>query len=135
MKVNELKEMREKAPATGQLLAYTRENIVFESYSSPDEADEFLKDKEILELHLFDQKKEYRAISSMKRGKQNVIEYMADFPYEKNSVYKEEVYLEKTCLEKAGGNTTVTILNHISYGSTGMAAIDDYRMVLGGVSK
>lgn len=77
----------------------------------------------ILELHLFDDKKEYRSITSeSSRHKDGVIEHVADFAYDEDTVYKETPVLEK------GG--TITVLNHLSYDKNGMASIDDYRLTM-----
>lgn len=128
-----------KAPKCGQMLAYTREKVIFQPYSNLEEVGQMLADTEILELHLFNRQKEYRSIASCSsRHEGGKIEVVADFPAEKESdVYKETVMLEK----KFG--TKITVLNHIHYNSkdsdmedsdnhyrkyNGMAYIDNYRL-------
>lgn len=143
MRFSELKKIREAgstgAPDHGQMLIYTRQGVLFQSYASIDEVEHVLFEqcggKDILEVHLFDNKKEYRALSSTgnkakKAG--GVIEYTADFPYETGNVFLEEQLLEMDSNPGLAGGT-ICVLNHISFDENGMASVDDYRMVMGGV--
>ncbi len=117
-----------KAPKKGTCLIYTRQDVLYEDYDV-ESVSEYLKSitGEILEIHFFDQDKEYRAIytESRRREKEgNVIEYISDFKNEPNSVYSERCFLEN------GEN--ITVLNHISFDEkNGMAYIDDYRLIRG----
>lgn len=133
----------ERAPEKGQLLAYIRrEKLIFLPYEDLGEVDKLLSGKELLEVHLFDRIKEYRAITSRSRrfmrkeseaeqdpaesARQNsvgIIEYLADFPDDEDTVYKETIRLEK-------GQGTITVLNHITYNESGMAAVDDFRLCM-----
>ena len=61
MTYQDLKRVNE-APKSGQLLAYTRKEVYFQPYGSLAEAEGLLQEKTLLELHLFDNDKEYRAI-------------------------------------------------------------------------
>lgn len=140
---------RHEAPERGQLLAYTREKVYFQPYDSLSEIDELLQNEKLLELHLFDRDKEYRAIlTRSKRFKDNnteastkdeyQIETIADFSEtDKASIYKERVKLFQKNLseEQISGSTNsevITVLNHISYGKNGMAYVDNYRLQMGG---
>ncbi len=123
MKVEGLKRMAE-APEKGQLLAYTRKEVIFKSYSSLEEVEKALNDSELLELHLFDKNREYRSIlTQSKRFTSDFIEYVEDFA-EDESAYSESI-------ELTGGNGKIRMLQHITYEeNTGMAAIDSYRLIM-----
>lgn len=127
MKYKDLTRVTE-APGSGQMLAYTREEVIFQKYVNLEEVEQKLADTEILELHLFDEKKEYRSIVSRSpRSKDGKFETVAEFPADWESV----VYKETVMLEKEFG-TAITVLNHIHYDeNSGMADIDNYRLRMG----
>lgn len=117
-----------EAPSCGQMLAYTRERVIFQPYVSLDEVRQILADKRLLELHLFDEDREYRAIVSRSpRFENGVIETVVDFLSDKvNEIYEDTVALQ----EKFG--SAITVLNHIYYDEYGMAYIDNYRLRMRG---
>ncbi|MCC8149983.1 MAG: hypothetical protein LIO96_00560 [Lachnospiraceae bacterium] len=117
----------EGAPERGQMLLYTRRSVLFRTYEDKAEIADNLADQELLEVHLFDRKKEYRAIATRSpRFPQGMIETVADFPEnEESAVYRELVLLEK-------GKGVITVLNHIAYDKNGMASVDNYRLTMGG---
>lgn len=123
MTLQDLKKL-EGAPAQGQMLAYTRQKVIFKKYEGREELFETLAGKELLELHLFDEQKEYRSVASKsRRFPSGVIEVITDFPEEDEwTVFKERVLLEDSQEE-------ITVLNHIAYNEeNGMAYVDDYRL-------
>lgn len=123
MYYRDLKKISE-APDCGQMLAYTRKQVIFQSYANQDEVKQRLADEQILELHLFDRDIEYRAIASRSmRFKGGVIETIVDFPAD----CEEETYEDTVALEKEFG-LAITVLNHIHYDENGMANIDNYRL-------
>ena len=130
MKINELKQLND-APQKGHILAYFRQGIVFEEYSNLNVLVEGLTQREdagdeLLELHLFDQNKEYRCISTRsKRYPEGVIEHIADF---KNDT-EITVFMETVSLEKGKG--MLSVLNNIRYQEdNGMAVVEDYRQMV-----
>ena len=101
MTFTNLKRIHE-APKSGQLLAYTRKKVYFQPYDSLSEVKELLQNETLLELHLFDRDKEYRAIMTRSRRFKNsntepttkdgcrvygIIETIADFS-EKDFSYR-----------------------------------------------
>ena len=125
MKIEDLKRIGE-APERGQILAYTRKKVVFESYDGIEKVKQLLEGEDIVELHLFDDQKEYRSIvSESKRYETGMIECVESFPEEDESVYKEECILEN-------GRGSLIVLNHIKYDENGMAQVDTYRLMMGG---
>ena len=136
MRWNDMKakmaQVEQKAPESGYLLAYTRSGVIFQSYASLDALDGVLQE-ELLELHLFDRDKEYRAIASIVEQDVHAIIHVADFSSsDKDYVYQERIKLEPSAVRKDQGITTdtITVLNHISYDEFGMAQIDDYRLMM-----
>lgn len=132
MKYSDL-HIEEKAPHRGQLLVYTRTKVLFEKYADLNEVKNLLAGKELLEVHLFDKNKEYRAVAT--RGKRKfkdcnngVIEHEAEFENDEMRVYKENVLLDN----KYKTYGSITVLNHIDYDENGMAKFDDYRLVMEG---
>lgn len=130
MLMNKLKRVKE-APEKGYVLAYFRSEVVFRAYERLDTLlDEFASKESdrngLLELHLFDDDKEYRCVmTGSKRYPDGVIEHIADFREESISVLCERAKLENS----VDGKTVLNVLNHIYYDeTTGMAATDDYRL-------
>lgn len=129
MYYEKLKRISE-APECGQMLAYTRKKVIFQPYADPNEVKQILADEQILELHLFDRDREYRAIASRSpRFQDGVIETIADFPADCGS----EIYEDTVALENEFG-TAITVLNHIHYDKNGMADIDNYRLRMWGIN-
>ena len=129
-------EKLNEAPAAGQYLIYTRKAVLFAAYTSMAEVDAILQnpENEILEIHLFDAEKEYRAVAtSSKRYPKGVIEYVSKISDKDDT----EIYVDQTLLDKeyadTSGQKILNVLNHIRYGENGMISIDDYRLVMGGV--
>lgn len=119
----------DEAPEKGWMLVYARLEVIFEPYDSWEIVKERLKEMELLEVHLFDEKKEYRCLESRSpRFDDKKIETIADFPEDEN-VYKEIVLLEKPWEMRK-----LMILNHICYGDDSevdvMGHIDNYRLVM-----
>lgn len=122
MKWDALKKIN-NAPSQGRMLLYLRSGVKFEGYSSLSNVKEIIGDQEILEIHLFDENKEYRALASESpRFSDGCIEWISDFS-------EEGCFLDQVVIDDS--SKPMTIVNHISYDDTGMANIDDYRLVMG----
>lgn len=125
MKIADLQEFK-KAPASGQLLAYTRQQVIFHTYTSCEVVKDELKDENLLELHMFDDSREYRAIESNSKRCSGAIEWVAE-----DTLYEDmETYCEETMLENGKG--TLTVCNYVTFDEHGMAKISDYRLMMGG---
>lgn len=57
-------EPKGKAPESGWILAYTRKKVIFHTYENLSALEEELNGEELLELHLFDDEKEYRCLAT-----------------------------------------------------------------------
>ncbi len=120
MKINDLTRINE-APTKGMLIAYLRSKVDFNEYMSINDVINQYKDTEILEIHMFDDTKEYRAISSTsKRFTGGCVEHVADFD--------DNSYPVNTVAD----GKMLTVLNHVGFLETGSAFIDDYRLRIGG---
>ena len=133
MKYEELKHIKE-APEAGTILAYTRKQVIFNIYTSLNEVEQLLGEEELLELHLFDEVKEYRSIMSVSLrfpdGYVETVETKDSVPEDGDSVYSEEVLLERKY--RKNGLQKLKVLNHVAYDEQGMTYIDTYRLMLGG---
>ena len=120
----------EHAPESGIMLVYTRKKVIFERYQSLQQAGERLRGEEILEVHLFDKEKEYRALASQsKRFPGHFIDKVFRVEEkDKDCIYSQEILLEMTEVNKTGMEK-IQVNNHIPYSDTGMAVIDRYQFV------
>lgn len=134
--INELQQIQD-APNSGRVLAYTRETVIFQEYQDIEKLKQDLEKVELLELHLFDDKKEYRCILTessrfcQHRFIETVVEeYFGETGSESDKlskIYEEEIYLDAEYA--TGANKTIVVWNHISYDDeNGMAVIDNYRL-------
>ena len=132
MQWNNLRNVQKDAPSCGCFLAYTRDKLLFQQYAALEEVQEVLTGKELLELHLFDSDKEYRAVkTASKRYPTGVIETVvcacADKKQEEMQ-YCETVWVEpglrRDAVEK------VRVINEVSYDEIGMLTIINYRLAM-----
>lgn len=134
MRYEEIKDkVHDNSPSNGYLMAYTRKQVVFCKYGDLSEVDTKLNGLEVLELHLFDDQKEYRGVVSQSaRFPEHYIDHMADFT-EDDDTFVQNIVPENKFLAETG---EIIVVNHISYSETGMAYIDDYRLkARGGLSR
>lgn len=126
MKWNNLERIGE-APGRGMVLLYLRTEVIFKPYDSLLQVKERVADNDILEMHLFDDQKEYRALVSESprfKEKNGCIEWIAKFD-------TKGCYCDETIIEE--DDSQMTVVNHINFNEVGMAEIDDYRLVMGKV--
>lgn len=127
MEWSKLEKVHE-APVQGWVLAYLRKEVLFKQYYSLEEIREYIQQGEILELHLFDQEKEYRAIvSQSRRYPSGIVETIADFRLDTETTYNESIYLEAK-YQKLGKK--IQMCNHLNYDESGMMEVDNYRLVM-----
>ena len=114
------------APKKGFMLAYTRDKVVFERYEALTDVESSLNNKDLLELHLFDDNKEYRAIYSS--GNNAVIERK---PEKESEIYSIDTYLDEK-YQTESHNKMITIVNILEYNEDGALSVVDYRLKPGG---
>lgn len=134
MKYTDLSKM-DMAPESGWMLAYLRKNgVIFKPYTDKNAIEDMVGAEEILELHLFDQNKEYRALATESpRFDNGVIEHIADFSDDDNTVYRQKTIPEDGNFSEDLQTkllNSIVVLNHLSFDRQGMATIDDYRMIV-----
>lgn len=128
------------APESGYMLAYFRKAVVFEIYEglSKEELGQRIEKKEetngdLLELHLFDDKKEFRAVKTRK-SKFDAEEYitaqiqdeMDGKDYKKAGDYvDEEMFLEE---QYRGIGEKLIVRNYLDYKENGMVTVCAYRL-------
>lgn len=131
MDIQKLKRISE-APQKGYVLSYLRDKVIFKRYESIDDLLNELTEKEILELHLFDNEMEYRAVTSTsKRYSDGIIEDVIDFKYDSKSedCFKSDMVLEQGYIDDIH---TISVINHLMYDENGSASVDNYRLVVEG---
>lgn len=131
MKWNDLARIGE-APASGTVLVYTRKHIELRNYTDVEQVKNDLADEEILELHLFNEDKEYRCISTESRRFEKKIESVSEFlenpGLDKNyTVFQETTQLENKYTREVGA-PAITALNKVSYDEHGLGYVSDYRL-------
>ena len=115
-----------EAPKTGVIYALLKGKFIYESY--PEETlDEIkLKAEELIELHIFDDNREYRIVNS-NRGN---IEVIIDDSYECDDTYIEKVYISENDPDKSEGfkdSDMISVINYLKYDDMGMLKIVNYR--------
>lgn len=137
MTKDELRDLlatEQNIPENGQLLAYTRKKVYFQQYEDLETVKELLKDQVLLELHLFDDEKEARFLSTTSHRFKDVdhgflhkLVANEDIPNDSGeSCFSETAYLDMNNEER------LTVLNHVNYDENGMAYVDNYRLKMGG---
>lgn len=125
----ELKESTriEEAPKQGTMLIYTQKEVFFKPYQSLSDVENAVGEQEILEIHLFDKEREYRALSSQSRrfAKHYIDNVFMIEEKDKDHIYQQEILLEN---ENLNGKK-IRVNSYISYNSAGMAVIDNYQLV------
>lgn len=114
------------APKTGVIYALLKRNYIFEQYSGEAVEKICSMAEDLLELHIFDETKEYRVIKS-NRGD---IEVLVDDSYPCDDKYVEKVYISKNGPDQSEGfsdNDKISVINYLKYDDNGMVKIANYR--------
>jgi len=117
-----------KAPERGTIYAVLRDRIEFKTYESLEEITDIVNAENLLELHLFDKKKEYRIIQTRKKG---VLEAVIDEDTKADDIYEEEIYVlgsEKDVDKADELSRKVAVVNYITYNEDDMIIIRNYRL-------
>lgn len=133
-KLRELLATVQNTPKSGQLLAYTRSEVYFQQYNDLETVVDLLKDQVLLELHLFDDEKEARFLSTTSHRFKDVdygflhkLVANEDIPNDREeSCFSETAYLDMNNEER------LTVLNHVNYDENGNAYCDSFRLKMGG---
>lgn len=128
-------------PEQGTVFAVYRDRIVYGKYQRSGEDIFILSDNrqidlvmigqntDLLELHLFDQNREYRCVRTRQRG---ILESLIEdkrVSAEYEDAYTEEIYiLEKGADQQEQFRQKVGVVNYIRYNTDDLAVIDQYRL-------
>ena len=119
------------APEQGMMYALYIDRVVYRPYKREQlESKEQLM-KDLLELHLFDSKKEYRYI---KKQKCEIETYIDDTTVTYDDSYTERIYTLKEGTEiledssRQGDRTCIEVVNYISYDENDLMNITNYRL-------
>lgn len=112
-----------QAPESGIMYALYIDRMVFQTYVK----EELLKDPELetnlLEMHLFDDTKEYRYIKTRSKREHPVDFVIEDSGMDYDDTYEESVYVQKNPAAKK-----VTIVNYIKYNENDFLTFTNYRL-------
>lgn len=113
------------APEKGIMYALYIDRMVFQEYTKDQlSKDAYLEDK-LLEMHLFDENKEYRYIKSRLKE----IECIIDDSIEHEDVYVESTYIQSNLDEEVTSSTNrVNVVNYIQYDADDLLTITNYRL-------
>lgn len=146
----DINEMKVQAPEKGIMYALFRSRVIFRRYRFDDVKDNMPLDEvfrlldiyidendKLLELHMFDDKQEYRIIYSRRKGyceyvinDENIQKQLMN---SKNSNQTPETYIEEVYCENVEDNKldtieTVKIVNYIDYDENDLLKIKAYRL-------
>lgn len=122
-KIDLIKEIQKKAPERGMVYAVYQNRVEYKAYRSLTEllAREKLTEG-LLELHLFDEHKEYRFI---KKRKGFISELICDDNSKKEeNIYEEQIYTE----DSEGKEGKVCVVNYMSFDEDNLLQIEEYRL-------
>ena len=118
------------APEKGYVLVYFRTGIVFQAYDGNlEEVLTQYPNDQLLELHAFDEQKEYRVVM----GESGMITAGIIRDHDKEETKTETVVLEDRYQsdKRLGGLSQLKIVNYIDYDANGMLFIRNYRIAPG----
>lgn len=113
------------APEKGIMYALYIDRMVFQEYTKDQlTKDAYLEDK-LLEMHLFDENKEYRYIKSRLKK----IECVIDDSIEHEDKYVETTYIQSNLDEEVTSSSNrVNVVNYIQYNDEDLLTITNYRL-------
>lgn len=122
------------APERGKLYALYTDKEQYESYEKDELPEETILTKNLLELHLFDEQKEYRYVRTA-RGEVEVCVDDENLRYadheETNGhdgIYIEKIFTLEKDEELPEGRKCVEVVNYLSYDEDDLMMIKNYRL-------
>lgn len=116
------------APEQGIMYALYRDRVVYEPYKREQLENEENLMRDLLELHLFDDTKEYRFIRKRKGDVEVCIE---DSTVSHDDYYTEQIYTlagNAETLDETSKRNLVEVVNYIIYGENDLMTIPNYRL-------
>ena len=113
------------APDAGKMYALYIDRVVYKNYSKKELGNDSSFSDNLLELHLFDDNKEYRFIHARNEDVETVI----DDSVEHDDTYTEQIYVQAGCdADPADSTEKVEIVNYIRYDDDDLLTINNYRL-------
>ncbi|WP_270840983.1 hypothetical protein [Mediterraneibacter faecis] len=116
------------APEQGIMYALYRDRVVYEPYKREQLEDNENLMKDLLELHLFDDTKEYRFIRKRKGDVEVCID---DSTVSHDDSYTEQIYTladNAEMLDETSKKTLIEVVNYIIYDENDLMTIPNYRL-------
>lgn len=116
------------APEQGIMYALYRDRVVYEPYKREQLENEENLMRDLLELHLFDDTKEYRFIRKRKGDVEVCIE---DSTVSHDDSYTEQIYTlagNAETLDETSKRNLVEVVNYIIYDENDLMTIPNYRL-------
>lgn len=119
-----------KAPERGMLYALYTDRMEYRPYEREDLPLKEELQKNLLELHLFDEKKEYRFIKKRKRKteiEEEIEVVVSDEEKGYDDLYIERIFTQKDEKEKNHASC-IEVVNYLSYDENNLLKIKNYRL-------
>lgn len=113
----------EKAPKKGIMYALYTDKVVYRKYSREEFSGEDWK-KNLLELHLFNAREEYRLIFSRRGEIENVV---SDDKVLYDDIYTEKILTDGYAPEDS--DRWIKVINYLSYDENDLMVIGNYRLM------
>ena len=107
------------APESGIMYALYVDRVVYKNYFKEDLLNDNTLEDKLLELHLFDENKEYRYIKTRNKNIECLVEDCSDY----DDKYEEKVYVED--------GSVITVVNYIKYDEDDLLNFVNYRLKKG----
>lgn len=113
-----------KAPERGMLYALYTDRMEYRPYEREDLLLKEDLQENLLELHLFDEKKEYRFIKKRKGETENVV---SEDEQDYDDLYTERIFTQKEEKEKNHASC-IEVVNYLVYDENDLLKIKNYRL-------
>lgn len=115
-----------KAPTKGMIYALYTDRVVYEQYEKEKLPSEDVLKENLLELHLFDDIKEYRYI----KKRNGIVEVcIEDQMIPHDDIYTERIFTMGKTEEEVGENEScIEVVNYIIYDENDLITIPNYRL-------
>lgn len=115
-----------KIPEKGTMYVAYTDRIVYEKYTKDALKTEEIEEEKLLELHLFDEKREYRLIRTRMHG---IKEFLVTDEFPHDDIYEEQVYVSGESADKPDKRKVkVAVVNYIRYDENDLLCIVNYRL-------
>lgn len=115
-----------QAPTKGMIYALYTDRVVYEQYEKEKLPSEDVLKENLLELHLFDDMKEYRYI----KKRNGIVEVcVEDQMIPHDDIYTERIFTMGKTEEAVGENEScIEVVNYIIYDENDLITIPNYRL-------